>query len=144
MNNNELIIDAINRETALSPEERLNEDYNRFMKPYFIDRNVEYPDPEYLIEIGGVPTMPKGNLVAVSAKWKNGKTFFCDILTAIFMGSDHFVNCRSLKDTGRALFFDTEQSDRYPACAKDHRCDVAPEPSRRLQGGMLAAGRHWQ
>lgn len=55
--------------------------------------------------------MPKGNLVAVSAKWKNGKTFFCDILTAIFMGSDRFVNCRSLMETGRALFFDTEQSD---------------------------------
>ena len=111
MNSNDLIIDAINRETALSPEERLNEDYNRFMKPYFIDRNVEYPDPEYLIEIGGVPTMPKGNLVAVSAKWKNGKTFFCDILTAIFMGSDHFTNCRSLWESGRALFFDTEQSE---------------------------------
>ena len=105
------ILDEIRRQAELSPEEILNEEYNEFMKPYFIERNVEYPEPDYLIEIGGVPTMPKGNLVAVSAKWKNGKTFFCDILTAIFMGSDHFVNCRSLKDTGRALFFDTEQSD---------------------------------
>ena len=67
MENINLILDAIDREAVLSPEERLNEDYNNFMKPYFIDRNVEYPDPEYLIEIGGVPTMPKGNLVAVSA-----------------------------------------------------------------------------
>ncbi len=105
------LLDEISRQDELSPEERLNEDYNQFMKPYYIDRNVEYPDPEYLIEIGGVPTMPKGNLVAVSAKWKNGKTFFCDILTAIFMGSDHFANCRSLRESGRALFFDTEQSE---------------------------------
>ena len=70
-------------------------------KDFVIDDNVEYPDPEYLIEIGGVPTMPKGNLVAVSAKWKNGKTFFCDILTAIFLGSDQFASCRSLP-AGRA------------------------------------------
>lgn len=105
------ILDEIGRQAELSPEERLNEEYNQFMKPYYIERSVEYPEPDYLIEIGGVPTMPKGNLVAVSAKWKNGKTFFCDILTAIFMGSDRFVNCRSLQETGRALFFDTEQSD---------------------------------
>ncbi len=111
MINSREILDAIGREAALSLEERLNNKYNEFMKPYFIERNVDYPDPEYLIEIGGVPTMPKGNLVAVSAKWKNGKTFFCDILTAIFLGSDRFVNCRSLQETGRALFFDTEQSD---------------------------------
>ena len=105
------ILDEIRRQGERPFEERLNEDYDKFMKPYFIDRNAEYPDPEYLIEIGGVPTMPKGNLVAVSAKWKNGKTFFCDILTAIFLGSDHFVNCRSLREAGRALFFDTEQSE---------------------------------
>lgn len=111
MINSREILDAIGREAALSLEERLNNQYNEFMKPYFIERNVDYPDPEYLIEIGGLPTMPKGNLVAVTAKWKNGKTFFCDILTAIFMGSEHFSNCRSLMETGRALFFDTEQSD---------------------------------
>lgn len=104
------MIDEIRRQAELSPEEILNKDYDEFMKPYFIERGVDYPDPEYLIEIGGVPTMPKGNLVAVSAKWKNGKTFFCDILTAIFLGSTVFANCRSLQEAGRALFFDTEQS----------------------------------
>ncbi|MBQ9555979.1 MAG: AAA family ATPase [Muribaculaceae bacterium] len=109
MMNTEILYDEIIRETSLSRDERLNAEYNKFMKPYFIDRNIVYPEPDYLLEIGGVPTMPKGNLVAVTAKWKNGKTFFCDILTAIFMGSDYFVNCRSLKERGRALFFDTEQ-----------------------------------
>lgn len=105
------ILDELSRQAVLSPEERSNEEYNEFMKPYLIERNVEYPEPDYLIEIGGVPTMPKGNLVAVSAKWKSGKTFFCDILTAIFLGSDRFINCRSLKPDGKALFFDTEQSE---------------------------------
>ena len=111
MTNASAILEEIRRQAELSPEERENEEYNEYIKPYRIERSVEYPEPDYLIEIGGVPTMPKGNLVAVSAKWKNGKTFFCDILTAIFLGSDHFANCRSLQETGRALFFDTEQSD---------------------------------
>lgn len=110
MKNTNDLLDRIGREAELSLEERLEKEYNEFMKPYFIDRNVVYPEPEYLIEIGGVPTMPKGNLVAVSAKWKNGKTFFCDILTAIFLGCDQFANCRSLMETGHALYFDTEQA----------------------------------
>lgn len=110
MENYSEMLDEIRRQGELSPEERLNEEYNEFMKPYFIERSVDYPDPEYLIEIGGVPTMPKGNLVAVSAKWKNGKTFLCGILTAIFLGSTKFASCRSLQESGRALFFDTEQS----------------------------------
>ena len=91
-------------------EEQISNEYNELIKGYVIDRNAEYPDPEYLIEIGGVPTMPKGNLIAVSAKWKNGKTFFCDILSAIFLGSDQFASCRSLQQSGRVLFFDTEQA----------------------------------
>ncbi len=111
MTNASAILEEIRRQAELSPEERENEEYNEYIKPYRIERSVEYPEPDYLIEIGGVPTMPKGNLVAVSAKWKNGKTFFCDILTAIFMGSDHFANYRSLRESGRALFFDTEQSE---------------------------------
>ncbi len=95
---------------AEHPEEFFHDEFNELIKDFVIDRNTEYPDPEYLIEIGGVPTMPKGNLVALSAKWKNGKTFFCDILSAIFLGSDHFANCRSRLREGRVQFFDTEQA----------------------------------
>ena len=108
--NNESLLEEIRRAAELSPEERRANEYNELIKDFVIDDNVEYPDPEYLIEIGGVPTMPKGNLVALSAKWKNGKTFFCDILTAIYLGSDQFANCRSCSAEGRVLFFDTEQA----------------------------------
>lgn len=121
------LLDEIGRQAELSSEERMNEEYNQFMKPFYIERSVDYPEPDYLIEIGGVPTMPKGNLVAVSAKWKNGKTFFCDILTAIFMGSGHFTNCRSLQETGRALFFDTEQSDNDTKRVQKTIDEMSPE-----------------
>ena len=107
---NDSIIEQIRAANEQPFEELSRDEFNAIRKNYVIDRNVEYPDPEYLIEIGGVPTMPKGNLVALSAKWKNGKTFFCDILTAIFLGCDQFANCRSRQAQGRVLFFDTEQA----------------------------------
>ena len=105
------ILEEIRLQSERSPEERLGDAYNESVKDYVIDRNAVYPDPEYLIEFGGTPTVPKGNLVAISAKWKNGKTFFCDILTAVFLGSDHFAGCRSLSPSGRVLFYDTEQAE---------------------------------
>lgn len=108
--NTDSVLDEIRRRSELSPEERMADEYHKLMKDFVIDDNVEYPDPEYLIEIGDVPTLPKGNLVALSAKWKNGKTFFCDILTAVFLGCDQFASCRSRTETGRVLFFDTEQA----------------------------------
>ena len=104
------ILERIRAASEQPFEEQFQAEYNELMKDFVIDDNVEYPDPEYLIEIGGVPTMPKGNLVALSAKWKNGKTFFCDILTAIFLGSDQFASCRSRQQEGKVLFFDTEQA----------------------------------
>ena len=108
--NTDSVLDEIRRRSELSPEERMADEYHKLMKDFVIHDNVEYPDPEYLIEIGGVPTIPKGNLVALSAKWKNGKTFFCDILAAIYLGCDQFASCRSRTETGKVLFFDTEQA----------------------------------
>lgn len=109
--NEDSILEAIRLQSERPPEERLGDEYNEMVKGFVIDRNTEYPDPEYLIEFGGAPSVPKGNLVAVSAKWKNGKTFFCDILAAVFLGSDHFAGCRGLTDKGRVLFYDTEQAE---------------------------------
>lgn len=95
------------RERLANPQETFLE---KKQKEYAIDDNIEYPDPDYLIEMGGTPTLPKGNLVALSAKWKNGKTFFCDIISAIYLGSDRFAGCRSRHEGGKVVFFDTEQA----------------------------------
>ena len=76
----------------------------RKKREYAINPDVDYPDPEYVIEIGGTPTLPKGNLIALSAKWKNGKTFLCDVLTAVFLGSERFTGCRTLFSQGKVSF----------------------------------------
>ena len=123
----ETVLDKICTHDFHSIEEQISNEYNELIKGFVIDRNAEYPDPEYLIEIGGVPTMPKGNLVAVSAKWKNGKTFFCDILTAIFLGSDQFASCRSRQPSGRVLFFDTEQAKSDTKRIQETIDEMTPE-----------------
>ena len=97
-------------QAQLLAEAKAKKEFSSIKEKYVIDGNVDYPEPEYLIRIGDVPTLPKGNLVAVSAKWKNGKTFFCDILSAIFLGSDVFPNCESLFKQGKVRFIDTEQA----------------------------------
>ncbi len=123
------IIEQIRAANEQPFEEESRAEYNELKKIFVIDGSVEYPDPEYLIEIGGVPTMPKGNLVALSAKWKNGKTFFCDILTAIFLGSDQFASCCSRQTEGKVLFFDTEQAESDTA--RIHKTISAMTPQER-------------
>ncbi len=70
-------------QAQLLAEAQAKKKFTSIKEKYVIDGNVDYPEPEYLIRIGDVPTLPKGNLVAVSAKWKNGKTFFCDICSTL-------------------------------------------------------------
>ena len=104
------ILDRIRAANEQPFDKPQNEVYIEKKSEYAIKDGVDYPDPEYLIDIGGTPTMPKGNLVALSAKWKNGKTFFCDIISAIFLGSRAFGQCTALQSTGKVQFFDTEQA----------------------------------
>jgi hypothetical protein len=117
----------------LTWQERLLEEakeeraFSNIKEKYVIDGNVDYPEPEYLIRIGDVPTLPKGNLVAVSAKWKNGKTFFCDILAAIFLGSDTFTNCENVIKHGKVRFIDTEQARNDSARILKTIWSITPE-----------------
>jgi len=127
MNENEVLENIRRQALMLSSKDRDANEFKEIEKNFVIDDNVEYPDPEYLIEIGDVPTLPKGNLVALSAKWKNGKTFLCDVLSAIFLGSTAIKNCRSLKSTGKVLFYDTEQAQSDTARVKKTIRAMIPE-----------------
>lgn len=104
------ILDEMTTQSLMQQFENADGSFDAIRKDFVIDDNVDYPEPEYLIRLGEVPTLPKGNIVALSAKWKNGKTFFCDILAAIFLGSTAFHNCENLVKQGKVLFFDTEQA----------------------------------
>lgn len=95
-----------------------------------IKEGVDYPEPQYLVKFGGVPTIPRGNLVAITAKWKNGKTFLCDVLCAVFLGSDRFPGFTGTGQEGKVMFFDTEQDVTDTARIKRIIDTLIPEQRR--------------
>ena len=104
--------------------------YLEACKNTLIKDDVVYPDPQFLLRIHGVPTVPRGNLVAINAKWKNGKTFLCDLLCSVFLGGTAFPDMDNNHQEGKVLFFDTEQDISDTARIRNVIYSLIPEESR--------------
>ena len=78
-----------------------------------LDYTADIEEDVYLIEqiTGGtiIPSLPLGNLSAVKAKAKSGKTFFCSILMSVVLGAQ-FMDMRCRFAGSKVLYVDTEQS----------------------------------
>jgi len=74
----------------------------------------EYPEPRYSLTIGGIGTLPQGDIAAIKAKSKNGKTYLASIFGASVHGSDAF-GMQSQVRGSTVLYFDTEQNERNTA-----------------------------
>jgi hypothetical protein len=77
---------------------------------YLIDLSKEYPEIEYTLKINGIVTFPKGNLQAIKAKAKNGKTHvnIC-LMTALLSGK--FLAIESLIGSSKICYFATEEHE---------------------------------
>ena len=95
-----------------------------------IKDDVDYPAPRYLLNFHGQFTIPRGNIVAVSAKWKNGKTFLCDLLCAVFLGSRKFKDFSGTDEQGDVLYFDTEQDTSDTVRIRNVIYSMIPEENR--------------
>ena len=75
---------------------------------YLIDLAKEYPAIEYTLKINGTPTFPKGNLQAIKARAKQGKTHvnIC-LMTALISGK--FLAIESLINNSKICYFATEE-----------------------------------
>lgn len=74
----------------------------------------EYPEPRYSLTIGGIGTLPLGDIAAIKAKSKNGKTYLASIFGASVHGSDAFEMQSQVRGS-TVLYFDTEQNERNTA-----------------------------
>ena len=81
---------------------------------YLIDLSKEYAEPSYLIKSNGVGTIPRGDIIAVKAKSKNGKTFLCSILAAVAMGAE-WGSLNAAENDCKVMFIDTEQNEKNVA-----------------------------
>lgn len=77
---------------------------------HLIDISRDYGQPDYTMYRGGVGTMPKGDIVAVKAKSKNGKTFLCTIFAAAILGDRNFGFTGVNSGVCKVVYIDTEQN----------------------------------
>lgn len=79
-------------------------------KSHILDLTLPTDDPKYLFSIGGVPTIPAGELIGVKGRAKMGKSQFEYILVATMLAGISRGEVRPLQDRYKILLFDTEQS----------------------------------
>ena len=81
---------------------------------YAISMRQEYGEPRYLFRVGGVGCMPMGDVSAIKAKAKNGKsTLITAFIAAAICGRCGHIEC--VADAPTILYFDTEQNPHNTA-----------------------------
>lgn len=76
-----------------------------------VDLSKVYPDPEFLLFQDGIGFLPIGDIVAVTAKSKNGKSHLCALLAASILGNQEFgFKARRDIASPTVLYLDTEQN----------------------------------
>ena len=81
---------------------------------YLIDLSKEYSEPSYLLKSNGIGTIPRGDIIAVKAKSKNGKTFVCSIFAAVALGAQ-WGSLNAAENNCRVMYIDTEQNTKNVA-----------------------------
>ena len=104
-----VVADIIKSDVA-AVEEAAKDEKERFL----IDLEKTYSEPSYLIKSGGVGTIPRGDIIAVKAKSKHGKTFLCSIFAAVAMGAE-WGSLNAVENDCKVMFVDTEQNEKNVA-----------------------------
>ena len=104
-----VVADIIKSDVAAVEEAAMDE-----KERYKIDLSKTYSEPSYLIKSGGVGTIPRGDIIAVKAKSKHGKTFLCSIFAAVAMGAE-WGSLNAVENDCKVMFVDTEQNEKNVA-----------------------------
>ena len=104
-----VVADIIKSDVAAVEEAAMDE-----KERYKIDLEKTYSEPSYLIKSGGVGTIPCGDIIAVKAKSKHGKTFLCSIFAAVAMGAK-WGSLNAVENDCKVMFIDTEQNEKNVA-----------------------------
>lgn len=90
------------------------EPLNEAENAYLIDLAKAYPEPRYTLKLNDVGTLPLGDLAAIKAKSKNGKSYLCSIFMASLLGDERF-GLISQMEQPTVIYYDTEQNSRNTA-----------------------------
>ena len=76
---------------------------------YLIDLSKEYTEPNFLIKSNGAGVLARGDIAAIKAKSKSGKSFVCSIFASVVLGTP-WGDLQPTLEGGKVLYFDTEQN----------------------------------
>lgn len=79
-------------------------------KNHVLDLSLQANEPTFLFSIGGIPTIPLGELVGIKGRAKMGKSQFEYYLIAVMLSGVSRGAVNPLQDRYKILLFDTEQS----------------------------------
>ena len=77
---------------------------------HILDLSLPTNEPKFMFSIGGVPTIPQGELVGIKGRAKMGKSQFEYYLIAVMLASASRGSVKPLQERYKILLFDTEQS----------------------------------
>lgn len=82
-----------------------------YMK-YYLDVSMPIKEDDFLFEIGGVPTIPTGELIGLTGKAKKGKSQFGYYLIGAMLSGMAKGAVKPIRGDYKVCIFDTEQSQR--------------------------------
>lgn len=93
-------------------------------KKYLLDLSLPINEPKFLFSIGGVNTIPEGELIGLKGRAKQGKSQFEYILIAVMLAGVEKCGIKPLLSNYKTLLFDTEQSkvSLKKCCQRAFRC----------------------
>lgn len=77
---------------------------------HILDLSLPANEPKYLFSIGGISTIPQGELIGIKGRAKMGKSQFEYYLIAVMLAGISRGTVKPLQDRCKVLLFDTEQS----------------------------------
>lgn len=77
---------------------------------HILDLSLPANEPKFMFSIGGVPTIPQGELVGIKGRAKMGKSQFEYYLIAVMLACASRGSVKPMQDRYKILLFDTEQS----------------------------------
>lgn len=98
-----------------------------YLDAYRVKPEDSQPKPDFIMQIGDIPTFPTGDLQAVKAKSKNGKTMLCCILAAATIANTDF-NTTPLHKNASVLYIDTEQNPSNTTALAQRIKSLAHDP----------------
>lgn len=93
------------------------------LKEVTLDASKDYGEPVYTLSREGIGFFPKGDVQAIKAPQKNGKTFLISMLIGTYFKGE-YNGLKAEIPTPKVLYIDTEQHPRNTAKVYRRSCNI--------------------